>query len=207
MLNKSTRVKKTIINRRDGNGKKNILTALGFLSPTLVIFCAFVLFPVFFSFYLSFHKWNMFSSGREFLGLENYRRLFSDPEFWMVLKNTFIYTLGTVPLNMVIALLTAIILNRRIAGKRFLRTAIFTPVVISPVAAALIWRWIYDPNFGLLNYLMDLVGLPSVNWLNEPKAAMVALIIMGVWKTFGTNMVLFSAGLQGIPVVGGNCLV
>ena len=94
----------------------------------------------------------MFSSGREFLGLENYRRLFSDPEFWMVLKNTFIYTLGTVPLNMVIALLTAIILNRRIAGKRFLRTAIFTPVVISPVAAALIWRWIYDPNFGLLNY-------------------------------------------------------
>ncbi|HOD37214.1 MAG: sugar ABC transporter permease [Candidatus Marinimicrobia bacterium] len=199
MLNKSTRVKKTIINRRDGNGKKNILTALGFLSPTLVIFCAFVLFPVFFSFYLSFHKWNMFSSGREFLGLENYRRLFSDPEFWMVLKNTFIYTLGTVPLNMVIALLTAIILNRRIAGKRFLRTAIFTPVVISPVAAALIWRWIYDPNFGLLNYLMDLVGLPSVNWLNEPKAAMVALIIMGVWKTFGTNMVLFSAGLQGIP--------
>lgn len=179
--------------------QKNLFAALGFISPTLIIFCTFILFPVVFSFYLSFHKWNMFSSEQAFIGFENYRRLFSDPEFWMVLKHTLVYTLGTVPLNMMLALAIAIALNRKIAGKRFLRTAFFTPVIISPVSAALIWRWIYDPNFGLLNYLTGFFGLPSVNWLNDPKAAMIALILMGVWKTVGINMILFSAGLQGIP--------
>jgi len=199
MWNKFLQRKKPVIHPSAGTSGKNIFTALAFLSPTLVIFCTFILFPVFFSFYLSFHKWNMFSSDRAFIGFENYRRLFTDPEFWMVLKHTLVYTLGTVPLNMVIALLIALALNRRIAGKRFLRTAFFTPVIISPVAAALIWRWIYDPNFGLLNYFTGLFGLPSVNWLNDPNTAMIALIIMGVWKTVGINMVLFSAGLQGIP--------
>lgn len=199
MWTKFLQRKKTAIRPSAGSSGKNIFTALAFLSPTLVIFSTFILFPVFFSFYLSFHKWNMFSSDQAFIGFENYRRLITDPEFWMVLKHTFVYTLGTVPLNMAIALLIALALNRRIAGKRFLRTAFFTPVIISPVAAALIWRWIYDPNFGLLNYFTGLVGLPSVNWLNDPNAAMIALIIMGVWKTVGINMVLFSAGLQGIP--------
>lgn len=179
--------------------QKNIFTALAFLSPTLVIFCTFILFPVFFSFYLSFHKWNMFSSDQIFVGFENYKRLFTDMEFWMVLKHTFVYTLGTVPLNMIFALLVAMALNRKIIGKRFLRTAFFTPVIISPVAAALIWRWIYDPNFGLLNYFIGFFGIPSVNWLNDPNSAMFALIMMGVWKTLGVNMILFSAGLQGIP--------
>jgi len=179
--------------------RRNFLSALGFLSPTLIIFCTFILFPVFFSFYLSFHKWNMFSSDKAFIGFDNYRRLLNNPEFWLVLKHTIIYTLGTVPLNMIIALFIAMAINRRIVGKRFLRTAFFTPVIISPVAAALVWRWIYDPNFGLLNYFTGFFGIPQVNWLNDPRAAMFALIIMGVWKTLGTNMVLFSAGLQGIP--------
>lgn len=179
--------------------KRNGIQALFFLSPTLIIFATFILFPVVFSFYLSFHKWNMFSSGQTFVGLQNYARLLHDTEFWMVLKNTLIYTLGTVPLNMAFALLVAYALNRKIAGKKFLRTAFFAPVIISPVAAAVIWRWIYDPNFGLINYLLDLVGIKGPNWINEPSSAMIALIIMGVWKTFGVNMVLFSAGLQGIP--------
>lgn len=184
--------------RRSEKGK-NFLTALGFLSPTLVIFSVFILFPVLFSFFLSFHKWNMFSAGKSFIGLENYRRMLFDPEFWMVLKNTIFYTIGTVPLNMAFALLIAMALHRKIAGRKFLRTAFFTPVIVSPVAAALIWRWIYDPNFGLLNHVTGFFGIPAINWLNDPNAAMFALIIMGVWKTFGINMVLFSAGLQGIP--------
>ncbi len=90
-------------------------------------------------------------------------------------------------------------IQKKIAGKRFLRTAFFAPVIISPVAAALIWRWLYDPNYGIINYSISYLGIDSVNWLNEPTAAMFALIVMGVWKTFGINMVLFSAGLQGIP--------
>jgi len=179
--------------------RKNFITGILFLTPTLVIFSMFILFPVLFSFFLSFHKWNMFSSSQSFIGFANYQRLLTDPEFWQVLKQTIMYTLGTVPLNMVIALFLAMMLNKKIKGKSFLRTAFFTPVIISPVAAALIWRWIYDPNFGLLNYATGLFGIPPVNWLNDSRAAMAALIIMGVWKTLGINMVLFSAGLQGIP--------
>lgn len=179
--------------------RKKGLGAYLFLSPTLLVFSTFVLFPVLFSLYLSFHKWNMFSADRSYVGLENYSRVVSSPEFWMVLNNTAIYTVGTVPLNMTAALFVAYFLNKNIAGKKFLRAAFFTPVIISPVAAAVIWRWIYEPNFGILNYSLSWIQIPSVNWINDPTAAMFALIVMGVWKTFGINMVLFSAGLQGIP--------
>ena len=184
---------------RGTHGKSDWMSAALFLSPTLAVFGVFVLFPVFFSFYLSFHKWNMFSAGATWVGLDNYRAIIANPEFWSVLKNTAVYTLGTVPLNMALSLVVAFLLNKRLAGKKLLRTMFFTPVIMSSVAAAVIWRWVYEPNFGLLNTVLGFFGVPAVNWLNEPTAAMFALIVMGVWKTFGVNMVLFSAGLQGIP--------
>jgi multiple sugar transport system permease protein len=187
-------------NDKIGNYRKGDLgSALLFLSPTLIIFSTFILFPVFFSFYLSFQKWNIFSGDASFVGLDNYLRMFQSAEFWQVLKNTLIYSIGTIPINMALALWIAYLLNKKLAGKKLLRTIFFAPVIISPVAAALIWRWMYDPNFGLVNFFVESVGLDPVNWLNEPTAAMFALIIMSVWKTFGINMVLFSAGLQGIP--------
>ncbi|MEW6654575.1 MAG: sugar ABC transporter permease, partial [Bacteroidota bacterium] len=179
--------------------KKDTGSAVAFLSPTLIIFFTFILFPVFFSFYLSFQKWNSFTWSGSFIGLDNYARMLDSEEFWLVLKNTAVYTIGTVPLNMIISLLVAYGLNRKLAGKKILRTLFFAPVVISPVAAALIWRWLYDPNFGLVNYSLGILGIDSVNWLNNPSAAMFALIGMGVWKTFGVNMILFSAGLNAIP--------
>jgi multiple sugar transport system permease protein len=189
----------TLTTKKKNRKRSDGLSALLFLSPTLVIFSAFVLFPVLFSFWLSFHKWNMFSSGATFVGLENYRMIIGNAEFWMVLKNTAVYTLGTVPLNMAISLVAAFYLNKKLIGKRFLRTMLFAPVIMSSVAAAVIWRWVYEPNFGLLNTVLGWFGVPGINWLNDPTAAMFALIVMGVWKTFGVNMVLFSAGLQGIP--------
>src|SRR5512139_2729832 len=161
---------------RQRKSLRQVLEAGVFLSPTLVVFGVFVLFPVFFSFYLSFHKWNMFASTSTYVGFDNYLRVVTTPEFWMVLKNTAIYTLGTVPLNMALALAVATILNRKIAGRRLLRTAFFAPVVMSSVAAAVIWRWVYEPNFGLLNYVLGWFGIPSINWLNDPTAAMFALI-------------------------------
>lgn len=179
--------------------KGDFTSAMLFLSPTLIIFTVFILFPVFFSFYLSFHKWNLFGGETTFIGFDNYTRMFRNPEFWQVLKNTAVYTIGTIPINMALSLWVAFILNKKIIGKKFLRTAFFAPVIISPVAAALIWRWLYDPNFGLINYCIAALGFAPINWLNEPTAAMFALIIVGVWKTFGVNMILFSAGLQGIP--------
>jgi multiple sugar transport system permease protein len=179
--------------------KSDLVTALLFLSPTLIIFGAFILFPVIFSFYLSFHQWNMFSGDTTFIGFDNYIKMFQSEEFWSVFKNTIIYTFGTIPLNMGFSLLVAYILHKKIIGKKFLRTAFFAPVVISPVAAAVIWRWLYDPNFGLINYFVGIFGIDPINWLNDPSAAMFALIVMGVWKTFGINMILFAAGLQAIP--------
>ncbi|HET6567228.1 MAG TPA: sugar ABC transporter permease [Rhodothermales bacterium] len=173
--------------------------AMLFLSPTMLVFGTFILFPILFSFYLSFEQWNMFGATGTFVGLDNYERMFSDPEFWRVVRNTAIYTVGTVPLNMVLALLAAYYLNKRIAGKKFLRAAFFTPVIISSVAAAVIWRWIFDPNMGALNFLLEALGLPAVAWLNDRAGAMTALIAVGVWKTFGVNMILYAAGLTGIP--------
>jgi multiple sugar transport system permease protein len=186
----------------DGRLKKrrsNWPSALLFLSPTFVIFGVFIAFPIVFSFYLSFHEWNMFSGERDFVGAHNYAAMLADPEFWHVFKTTAIYTIGTVPLNMLIALWVAFILNKKIAGKKFLRAAFFTPVIVSSVAAAVIWRWVFDPNLGLLNFALESIGIPSVNWISNATAAMFALIIVGVWKTFGVNMILFSAGLAGIP--------
>ena len=153
--------------KRNVKPRKNAISALFFLSPTLVIFLTFIIFPVFFSFYLSFHQWNMFSTEQSYVGLENYVRMFGDAEFCEVLKNTLIYTIGTVPLNMVLSLIVAYVLNRKLIGKKFLRTAFFAPVIISPVAAAVIWRWMYDPNFGLINYFLSFFGINGPNWLNE----------------------------------------
>ena len=184
---------------RKGGGRKDLWSALAFLSPTLAVLSAFVFFPVVFSFYLSFHSWNMFSASQSFVGLGNYSAIIQNQEFWSVLKNTTFYTIGTVPLNMAISLGIAFFLNKKLVGKKLLRTMFFAPVIMSSVAAAVIWRWVYEPSFGLLNYCLSWFGIPAVNWLNNPTSAMFALIAMGVWKSFGFNMVLFSAGLQGIP--------
>ncbi len=182
-----------------GHRGTDLASAAAFLSPTLLILSVFIFFPVVFSFYLSFHKWNMFAQNQPFVGLDNYRQILQSSEFWAVLKNTAVYTLGTVPLNMVISLGIAFLLNKKLAGRKLLRTAFFAPVVMSSVAAAVIWRWGFEPSFGLLNTCLAFFGIPAVNWLNQPGSAMFALIVMGVWKSFGFNMVLFSAGLQGIP--------
>jgi len=184
---------------RRAPGRREGLTAFLFLSPTLLVFGVFVVFPILFSFYLSFQQWNLFADDHAFVGLANYGAVFSDPEFWQVFWNTTVYTVATVPLNMVLALGVAVLLERRVRGKRLLRAAFFTPVVVSSVAAGVIWRWVFDPNLGLANVALTAVGLPAVDWTANAAAAMAALIIVGVWKTFGINMVLFAAGLSAIP--------
>lgn len=191
--------KKKNIKFKQGGRRGDVLAAFLFLSPTLILFSTFILFPVLFSFYLSFHQWNMFSAEMTYIGVGNYSQLILSPEFWNVFKNTLIYTIGTVPLNMALALAIAYLLNKKLVGKKLLRTAFFTPVIISWIAAAVIWRWLFEPNYGLVNHVLGWFGISSVNWLNDPNMAMIAIIIVGVWKTFGFNMVLFSAGLQSIP--------
>lgn len=201
---------------------REILTGLGFLSPNILGFMIFMVFPVMFTLYLSFHRWDMFSAP-QYQGLENYRLLLQDPWFWQSLGNTIIFVVVTVPVSMILAFFLAVFLNEKLKGVTIYRTAFFMPVVASLVAISLVWRWLYNPDFGLINMiglailnffiniLNGIAGIfganpipraaEGVNWLGSTTWALPAIIAVSVWKTVGYNMVIFLAGLQGIPEV------
>lgn len=169
-----------------------------FLAPSFLILLVFVFAPLLFSFYLSFHQWNVVSTVKPFVGLENFQALLQDRQFGNALKNTAIYSLH-VPLGMAISLSVALLMNQKIRGVNFLRTLFFLPSVSSFVAIALVWQWMYHPQFGLANYLLSLLRLPTLNWLRDPATALIAIMLMSIWMGLGYQMVIFLAGLQGIP--------
>ena len=171
-----------------------------FLAPSLLLFAVFVLLPVLAALGISFSKWDLFTDPH-WAGLDNYRQLlFEDKLFHKVLRNTFVYVIGTVPVQMIIAFFVALLLNRGVWGQNALRVIYFLPVVSSTVAVALIWSWIFNSNFGVLNALLSAVGVEDLpGWLNSSKYALPALIIVAIWQGLGYSMVLFLAGLQGIP--------
>lgn len=172
--------------------------AVIFLSPNFIVFLTFILLPVIASFGLSFTQWDLLGS-IQWVGLGNYQQLISDQVFWKVFWNTIYYTIGTVPLGIIIALLLAIALNQPIKGIKLFRAAYFLPVIASNVAVAVVWQWLYNPEFGLLNYLLGLIGIDGPAWLSSTTWAMPAVIATSIWKGLGFNMLLFLAGLQGIP--------
>lgn len=179
--------------------RREITSAYGFLLPNLVGFAIFTFFPVIAALVISMTDWDLLQAPK-WVGLENYRTLFTDPLFGQVLKNTALYVLGTVPLQMLLALLVALALNQRIPGQLFFRTAYFMPVVASTVAVALVWRWIFNYDFGLLNSFLYMIGIQDPpNWLGSTRWALISIIIMSVWQQVGYSMVLFLAGLQGVP--------
>lgn len=172
--------------------------ALLLLLPSLLGVGIFTAIPVLASFALSFARWNMLSPAK-FVGLQNYLELFADPLFWQVMLNTFYYAFSVVLLEVPLALGLAVAMNQPGWLTKVFRTVFFLPVVTSMVAIALVWNWMYDPQYGLLNALLKTVGLPAIEWLFDPKTSMPALILMGVWKNVGYSMVIFLAGLQTIP--------
>jgi len=175
-------------------------TAAGylFLLPALGGILVFILGPVVAAIALSFTKWDLLTPAK-FIGLSNYQELIQDPMFRKVMLNTLIFTGASAPLSLILSLGLALALNQKIKGIVVFRTIYFLPVVSSMVAVSLVWRWLYNPNYGLLNYFLNLLHLPSVNWLFSTTWAMPAVILMSVWKGLGYNMVIFLAGLQGIP--------
>lgn len=173
--------------------------AYGALAPSALVLLVFVVFPIIYSLYMSLHNWSLVRGKRGFIGLENYERALSDPQFWSALLNTAYFAVGAVVGSTVLALAVAVLLNRGIRGLGFFRTAFFMPEVSSTIVVALVWLWIFDPHYGLANYLLDKFGLPTTNWLSDPKWAMPALILMAIWKNVGYNMVIYLAALQGIP--------
>lgn len=171
--------------------------ALLLLLPSLLGVGIFTAIPVLASFGLSFANWNMLSPPK-FVGLQNYTELFVDPLFWQVMLNTFYYAFAVVLLEIPLALGLAVGMNSSGWVTKVFRTIYFLPVVTSMVAIALVWNWMYDPQYGLINLALSKLGLPTVEWLFNSKTAMPSLILMGVWKNVGYSMVLFLAGLQTI---------
>jgi multiple sugar transport system permease protein len=175
------------------------LEALPYLLPTMIGFFVFIIGPVIASFVLGFTRWDLLTPPR-WVGLQNYERMFFDmPLFWTILQNTFYYTLLFVPASVVLPLLVAIIMNQQLRGITFYRSVYFLPVVTSTVAVALVWQWLYNPQFGPINYVLSLFGIRGPEWISSPQWAMPALVIMSVWQVLGYNMVIYLAGLQGIP--------
>jgi len=158
----------------------------------------FIAVPVIFAFMISFMKWDI-GSTPEWSGVDNYRKMMSDPTFWKVLKNTFVFVALTVPTMVAGSLLLALMLNSGLRGRTLFRAAYFIPAVTSSVAVALIWTWLYNPNYGLINASLNALGLQGPGWLTDMKWALPSVAIMYVWQGLGYNMVLFLAGLQGVP--------
>ena len=172
--------------------------AFAFLTPSLIHLIVFVFTPIAFAAYLSFHRWDIVVPDKPFVGLDNFREIMNDWGFLNALKNTFIYT-ANVPLGMTVSLGVALMMHRKMTGSRLFRTLYFLPSVTSFVAIALVWMWIYHPTFGAANFLLNVIGLPPLQWLNAQSTAMASLIIFSIWLGLGYQMVIFLAGLQGIP--------
>jgi multiple sugar transport system permease protein len=172
--------------------------ALAFLAPTLVGLAILSAGPILATLAISLTKWDLLTAPK-LTGFDNYLALLSDDRFIKALRNTFFYTIVSVPLGLVIALGLALALNARIRGIAFIRTAYFLPVVTSTIAIALVWQWIYSADSGLLNQALDIVGIPPQKWLSNPTLAMPSIIVMSVWQGLGVNVIIFLAGIQGIP--------
>jgi multiple sugar transport system permease protein len=172
--------------------------AILFLLPDLVPFVVFTVLGVLATFGLSFSHWDLINPPH-FAGLQNYRDLWDDDLFRKVLVNTAFYTIGVVPVSTALGLLVALGLNLKLRGSLFLRTAYFAPYITTLAASALVFQWIYDPRAGLIDSVLYAVGIQNPpGWLNSTTWAMPALIIVGIWRQIGFNIVLFLAGLQGV---------
>jgi len=199
---------------------KEALTALLYLLPALVILIGFRFIPIVLAVRISLYDWGM-AGPRQFLGLGNYLAVIKDPLFYRSLVNTGWYVLFEVPVTIFVSLFVAILLNQQIRGLGIYRTVYYLPVVTSIVAVSVIWKWLYHPDRGVLNYLLSLVGITGTRWLQEPRGifqlvlgahsenlpfllrgpsiALLSLVLMGIWKALGYNIVIFLAGLQNIP--------
>ena len=168
------------------------------VSPYVIFFLTFIAFPVIFSLVLLFHKWNIISPF-EFIGLNNFRHLAQDRMFFRSLLNTLIFLAIHIPLQIVVALFFAELLNRKIRFRGFFRAAFFLPVVVSGVVVTMLWQQLYGFDTGLLNRMLTSLGLAKVGWLTDPQIAMPSIALMATWKNVGLYIILFLVGLQSVP--------
>ncbi len=178
--------------------RKGKLTPYLLVSPYIVHFLVFVVFPVAFSILLTFFKWDIISE-MKFSGFANYRRLFADRLFWKALVNTLYFLSIHIPLELVVSLFLAEILNQKLKFQGLFRALFFLPVIVSGVAVTILWQQLYGYNAGLLNKFLMYIGLGKVGWLIDTKMAMPSIAIMATWKNVGLYIILFLVGLQTVP--------
>ncbi len=176
-----------------------IVTAMLALTPALLVIGIFTIYPIIYSGYLSLNDWNGFDPQPTWVGAQNYVDLFSSPNFWHSLWITLAYVTGVTVLSVVGGLVIALLLNSGIRGVTFYRVLYFIPVVTATVAAATVWKYLLDPGTGFVNVTLRSLGIQGPSWLTDPHWALLAVILVGVWKRVGFNMVIYLAGLQTIP--------
>ncbi len=184
-----------MINKGTPRERNEFMWGWLFILPTMIGLIVLNIIPIFQTIYQSFFKTGDFGKGNIFIGLDNYVKLMGDAEVWQSVINTFKYAIVEVPFSIAIALVLAVLLNRKMMGVSAYRTIFFLPMVAAPAAIAMVWRWLFNSEFGLLNHLFG----TSINWISDPAIAVFAIAVIGIWSIIGYNMVLFLAGLQEIP--------
>lgn len=181
------------------NNKRNMMFwGWILIAPTLIGLLVLNIFPVFQTVYLSFHNVSTFGQST-FIGLKNYIDMFNDINFWKSLSNTLMYAGIQVPITVVLSTLAAVLLNTKIKGLSVYRTLYFLPMIAAPAAVAMVWRWLFNSQYGLINIIMESLGFDgNVQWLSDPNLVLWAVIIVGIWSSIGYNMILLLAGLQEI---------
>ena len=188
---------------RDGHMKKSKLEksrnrwGIVFILPQLISLVCLGIIPIVIAFVLSFIDWNGFSAP-VFTGFQNFKAVFTDPDTGIAIKNTLVYSVIYVPCSIVLSLGLAMLLNKA-WGKMFYRAVFFLPQIVTSVGIAVVWSWIYQPQFGILNMILRFFGIEGKEWLRDPSTAMGAVIVMSIWWGLGYNIVLFLAGLQNVP--------
>ncbi len=192
MANETKNVVKTKWTSRQ---KNECIWGWAFILPTMIGLIVLNIYPIFKTIIESFYKTGDFGKGNTFVGIQNYQKILGDPEIWQALLNTFKYAIVEVPFSIAIALVLVVLLNRKMLGRAAYRTIFFLPMVAAPAAIAMVWRWLYNSEFGLLNHMLG----TKTNWISNPSIAVFAVAVIGIWSIMGYNMVLFLAGLQDIP--------
>ena len=188
------------VSQQNGNAwlEQDSIAAWIFLTPALILLTAFLLYPIAYLFYLSFTRGSFTASGVQWVGVKNYLRLFLDPDFWQVMGNTLYFAIATVIPSLILPLILAVLLNQALIGRGFLRAAYFIPSITSIVAVGLGFRWLFQTQ-GVVNEFLTFLGFNPIPWLSSTVWAMPVLILLSTWKQIGFNMVVFLAGLQSIP--------
>lgn len=176
---------------------REALSGYLFIAPVVIGLFAFYSLPALSSLWFSFTKWDGLTAP-EFIGLENFRMLMEDEKFKGSMVNTFVYTILTVPLSIALATLLAVLLNREMKGLTLYRTLYFIPVITMPIAVGMVWKWLYNSEYGLINYVLGSMGLPQPNWLFDESLALFSIVMVSVWSSIGYNAIILLSGLQGI---------